>query len=161
MLGKNEPGGGDEYECPYGEQGAENAHVWFTGHSVAFVGKEGNTMTDFKPFWLVLAAVGGVALLSLASIGGMVGGVMGPGMMWGAYDRGPNGWAWPVMMGAGWLMMVLFWLGIGAGVYLLVRATTGSRSQEAPDAMEVLRRRYAAGEIDEVTYERQREKLAA
>jgi putative membrane protein len=124
-------------------------------------------MRQVNVLWIVVAAVAGVALVSLATAGGMIGGAMGPGMMGEAYRHalppGADGGAWPGMMGLGWLMMLVFWTALGVGVYLLVKSVSGqsSRGEDVPDALEILRRRYAAGEIDEATYERQRVKLAA
>ena len=123
-------------------------------------------MSQVKSLWLILAAVAGVAFLTLVSAGAMMGGTTGPGMMGGAYgSAASNGWVWPMMAGGGWLMMLIFWLVIGAGLVLLIRGITNqssrSKVEDSPDALEILRRRYAAGEIDEATYEHQREKLAA
>jgi putative membrane protein len=82
-------------------------------------------------------------------------------MMWGYYP------------GMGWWMVVssIFWLAlVGIAVWALVRLVghqtrTGSRSQQdelssGSSAEEILRRRYARGEIDEATFERMREQLA-
>lgn len=74
--------------------------------------------------------------------------------MMGYYGYGvaPMGWL-------GWLGMVLFWALIVLGIIYLVRAMTHSPSQGASSnrlydsAMEVLRRRYAEGEIDSEEFE--------
>jgi putative membrane protein len=96
-------------------------------------------------------------------------GVMGPGMMgWGYAAPGGvitgNGWGWGLAMGLGGLMMLTFWGALIVGVVLLVRwasgqwtGTTGPASAEDPLA--ILRRRCAAGEIDEPTYVRMRTEL--
>ena len=123
-------------------------------------------MRQEKTFWIAAAVIAGIALASILSVGTMMSGMMGPGMMAGAYGRGmpftPDGWAWPVMMGAGWLMTLAFWASIGLGLFLIMRAAVGRTAPGSPpDAMEILRRRYAAGEIDEATYEHQRQQLAA
>ena len=71
---------------------------------------------------------------------------------------GNLGIAWIV----GWLIVLLFWgLVIAAfvlGIRWLIRADRrGSREGPAtPDALEILRQRYARGEIDEAEYERRR-----
>lgn len=71
---------------------------------------------------------------------------------------GDLGIAWIV----GWLTVVLLWgLVIAAfvlGIRWLIRADR-RRSHEGPatpDALEILRQRYARGEIDEAEYDRRR-----
>jgi uncharacterized membrane protein len=90
----------------------------------------------------LLIAVGvlllvGVGLSTLT--GGMMGGHMsGPGVV---QERG---WMWGVGMGLG---MLLFWGALIVGIVLLVRLTAtspGPQSHGTP--LDVLKRRYAAGE---------------
>ncbi len=70
-------------------------------------------------------------------------------MMWGFYD----GWSWFWMAG----MMVLFW---GAIVALAVWAFRGFGSRHhADDALETLRKRFAAGEISQEEFDRNRHAL--
>ncbi|MCL7452413.1 MAG: SHOCT domain-containing protein [Anaerolineae bacterium] len=78
-----------------------------------------------------------------------------------------------MMMGGGWLVglivLVLFLVLVGGGIAAVVWFVgQGSRgpSQRPPyeeagkdEALETLRRRYAAGEIDREEYERMREEL--
>jgi putative membrane protein len=62
-----------------------------------------------------------------------------------------NGWAWLVMS----LSMLVFWALVGVALWFAVRGL--SRTQSAPPsttAEELLRQRYAAGEIDEDEYSR-------
>jgi uncharacterized membrane protein len=70
-------------------------------------------------------------------------------MMWGYYD----GWSW-VWMAA---MMVLFWGGIFAIAVYAIRAFTGPRGTD--QAMDVLRRRFASGEITPDEFEKTRKAL--
>ncbi|MSU91167.1 hypothetical protein GE300_16380 [Rhodobacteraceae bacterium 2CG4] len=60
----------------------------------------------------------------------------------------------------GGLMMLLFW---GAIIALIVFAVRGFSSGSGPgsksDAAEILRERYAKGEIDDEEYERRKAKL--
>jgi len=62
----------------------------------------------------------------------------------------------------GLLIMVLFWglviAAIVLGIRWLIRADRRGSHEgpAAPDALEVLRQRYARGEIDEAEYERRR-----
>lgn len=85
-------------------------------------------------------------------------------MMWGYYPDG-----------AGWLMMVfgnLLWIALlGALVWVVIRwfgrrpNLPGSQrpgtSGDGISALEILRQRYARGEIDAVTFEQMRERLEA
>jgi putative membrane protein len=111
-------------------------------------------------------------LLGPMLMGGMMGpGFVGPGMMgWGyaapgGVVTGGNNWMWRLGMGLGGLTMLLFWAALIIGVVLLVRWATGhSAGSTAPtgtdDPMTILRRRYAAGEIDQATYQRMSAELA-
>jgi uncharacterized membrane protein len=69
--------------------------------------------------------------------------------MWGYYD----GWSW-LWMAA---IMVLFWGGIFAIVVYAIRAFTGPRGTD--QAMDVLRRRFASGEITPDEFEKTRKAL--
>jgi putative membrane protein len=67
-------------------------------------------------------------------------------MMWG------DGWGW---IGGG-LMMLVFWGGLIAVVVFLVRGTRSRDSDERPrpsDPRDILRERFARGEISEKEYE--------
>jgi putative membrane protein len=66
-----------------------------------------------------------------------------------------NGWAW-LAMG---LSMAAFWALVGLAVWIVVRAFSASHSAlptppTAPAAEETLRRRYAAGELDDEEFNR-------
>jgi putative membrane protein len=83
-------------------------------------------------------------------------------MMWGYRF---NGFSWGGML----LMLfnMLFWFGLlGLLVWALVRwitgrapTGTGTSSTMGPSALEILRQRYARGELDEATFLRMREQL--
>lgn len=60
---------------------------------------------------------------------------------------------------AGWLWMTIWIVALVAMVWLVVRGTS-SRSVD-DDALNILRARYARGEIDEAEYERARTTLLA
>jgi len=72
------------------------------------------------------------------------------------------GWLYPI---AGVAIIVLFWGLVVAAIVLavrwLIRADRRGRSEGPanPDALEILRQRYARGEIDEAEYERRRQVL--
>jgi putative membrane protein len=70
-------------------------------------------------------------------------------MMWGYTD----GWSWLWMSG----MMVLFWGGIIALAIVVIRGISGPRGGD--QAVEVLRRRLAAGEISQDEFEKVRKAL--
>jgi putative membrane protein len=70
-------------------------------------------------------------------------------MMWGYVD----GWSW-LWMAA---MMVLFWGGIIVLAVVAFRSFGGPKSTD--QAMDVLRRRFASGEITQDEFERTRKAL--
>jgi putative membrane protein len=70
-------------------------------------------------------------------------------MMWGYY----GGWEWLWMTA----MMVLFWGGIAALIVLAIRAFSGPRGGD--QAMDVLCRRLASGEITQEEFDRTRRAL--
>lgn len=57
--------------------------------------------------------------------------------------------------------MWLFWILLIVAVVLLVRGLASSRGGDtgSTDALEVLRRRFARGEIDEAEFERRKRRL--
>ncbi len=71
--------------------------------------------------------------------------------MWGYADS----WSWLWMVP----MMVLFWGAIVALAVFAVRSLSGPRSNDV--AMEVLRRRFASGEITQDEFEKTRKALQA
>lgn len=70
-------------------------------------------------------------------------------MMWGYSD----GWSWIWMAS----MMVLFWGGVIALAVVVIRAITPHRGGD--QALDVLRRRLAAGEISHEEFEKIRKSL--
>ena len=67
-----------------------------------------------------------------------------------------------MMMGwGGMLLVALFWIVVlGAAVWLIARMVRGRRGRsEATNADDIVRERYARGEIDRETYERMRSEL--
>ncbi len=79
------------------------------------------------------------------------------GMMWGP------GWG-PGYGLFGWLMMLLFWILIIVGAALIIRwlvTETGSRSAAAGDTtLDILKRRYAKGEITKDQFEAMKRDLS-
>ena len=80
-------------------------------------------------------------------------------MMWG--------YGWPMLWMVFWniLWLVLFGLLIWALVRWLARSSRaadfGPPPSREPSALEILRQRYARGEIDTTTFEQMRERLEA
>jgi putative membrane protein len=122
---------------------------------------------DNRVWWIV----GGVLVVVLLFLPVLGGGMMGPGMM-GGYPgygtpglTGPatgNGWLWGLGTGLGWLMMLAFWGALIAGAVLLFRAVaSGSHAQArtGETALDVLKRRFAAGEVTREQYEEMRQVL--
>ena len=95
---------------------------------------------------LILVAIGAVALGNPLLGPGMVVGYPGADAPVGEATYG----AW---MTLGWLTMLAFWGAVVAGVVVLVRALSRSRSGSAgTSAMDILRRRYEAGELTREQY---------
>lgn len=104
-----------------------------------------------------VAAIVGVILLVVVLFvflgGGMMGfGGMWPGMMGGNYNQGYSPW-WGIVM-------FLFWaLVIGGVAFLitrLVRQDSQTRSGGADSPLEILKQRYARGEITREQYQQMR-----
>ena len=75
-------------------------------------------------------------------------------------DMMNNGHGW--MMGGGmWVLFVLFWILVIAGVVLIVRWLIGGGEKRpaAESPLDILKKRYARGEIDRVTFERMKKDL--
>ncbi len=69
---------------------------------------------------------------------------------------------WMPMMGFGMLFMVLFWVVLIVGVVLLVRWFLGSSGfTRGESALEILKKRYARGEIDQQEFEEKKRDLLA
>jgi len=101
----------------------------------------------------VLLGVFGPWLLPTAFGGSGYGGMMGPGMM-GSYGMmGGFGWL-------GMLTMLLFWIGvIVLVVWGLSNLFPARQAGAEPDALEILKRRYARGEISREEFVQTREAL--
>ena len=103
----------------------------------------------------------GVALVILLmvalALSSTMGGMMGPGMMW----RG-GGWTWGVGMWLGGLAMLVFWGALIVGAILVVRLVGGIPGHEvrtSASPLDILKRRYASGEITREQYEQMRKDL--
>ena len=102
---------------------------------------------------IVIAIIIIVPLVFGAVSGGQYGGwgMMGPGMM------GGFGWMWLMP-----IFFILFWGLVIWGIVALVRGLSGSRGADAStadSALEVLKKRYAKGEISKEEYEEKKKDL--
>lgn len=88
------------------------------------------------------------------------------------FDYGDGGWIMPhhMMMGGGGMgiIMILFWVAVLTAVGLLISGLIARRSSsgdtvrhESVDAraLEILKRRYASGEISKIEYKNMRQDL--
>jgi len=81
--------------------------------------------------------------------------MMGPGMMMGwGYGMG---WFWPVLM-------IVFWIAVIVGIVFLIRwlivsARTREHGGFGESAVEILKKRYARGEITKDEFEKMRKDI--
>ena len=101
----------------------------------------------------VVLGVLGPWLLPTTFGGSAYGGMMGPGMMGGYGMMGGFGWL-------GMLTMLLLWIGVIALiVWGLSNLFPARQVSVEPDALEILKRRYARGEINREEFVQAREAL--
>lgn len=76
-------------------------------------------------------------------------------MHWGNFGMG--GWG----MGFGWISMIIVWAVIILGVYYLIRLIAGGAKKEGPKetALDILKKRYARGEISKEEFDRMKDDL--
>lgn len=81
---------------------------------------------------------------------------------WGMHGPGMMGWGW---WGMGWIFMIIFWALIIVGLIFLVKWLASlSRSHVSHDtiqdsALDILKRRYAKGEINKDEFEEKKRDL--
>jgi len=115
-----------------------------------------------KTAWIVVIGIV-VLVLLLGAVGLFAGGCCGYGY-WGMMG-GPGMMDGFGMMGG--LVMLLFWALVIAGIVWLVQSATrgagqsntGSRSSESP--LDILKRRYAAGEMNKEQFDEMKRNLEA
>ncbi len=110
----------------------------------------------------------GIALALVALLGG--GWLLG-NQLWGVgcWQAGPGamggyGFPWGMHTFGGGILMFLFWVVIIGGIALLVvgLARQGIQPTERGEApLDILKRRYASGEIDREEFERMKELLSS
>ena len=107
---------------------------------------------------LIIGGIIVAALIVLPIVFGLISGwqyggwgMMGPGMM------GGFGWMWLMP-----IFFIIFWGLVIWGIVALVRGLSGSRdsdSSKTDSALEVLKKRYARGEINKEEYEEKKKDL--
>lgn len=101
----------------------------------------------------------GIVVLVVLGLSILTGGMMRTHMF--ASDGVANrGWMWGLGMGLGGLMMLIFWGVVIAVIVLLVRQLGhGGSVSPGVTPIDVLKRRYAAGEITREQYEQMKRDL--
>ncbi len=71
------------------------------------------------------------------------------------------GWGIGMGLGFGWLLMILFWILLILGIVYLVKLIGGSSKKvdKEETALDILKKRYAKGEISREEFERMRDDL--
>lgn len=69
---------------------------------------------------------------------------------------------WGDWMMGGWLYMLLFWVVIIAGIVLFIKWATGGKNSDSrgDSPLEVLKKRYARGEISKEEFEEKKRLIA-
>lgn len=82
----------------------------------------------------------------------------------GGWDMGPGMMGWGILAWFGPIMMVIFWVAIIIAIIFFVRwlitSSRGNRASAAQDsALEILKKRYARGEIGKEEFEEKKKDL--
>ena len=111
---------------------------------------------------LLMGSAGSVPLSLFLNLGNEVFGQWrGPG----GWEMGPGMMGWGMMGWFGPIFMVIFWIAVIVGIIFLIRwlvvstrgGISGSRSEES--ALEILKKRYARGEINKEEFEEKKKDL--
>ena len=70
-------------------------------------------------------------------------------------------YGWGMGFGFGWILMLLFWLLLILGIVYLVKmiAGGGKRTEKEGTALDILKKRYAKGEINKEEFEKIKDDL--
>lgn len=104
--------------------------------------------------WILMISITIPASTVTHSYAQMGPGYMGPGMMNWGYGMG---WGWS-------LIMIAFWIAVIIGIIFLIRwivvsTDKGRQSRQEDSALEILKRRYARGEINKEEFENKKKDL--
>lgn len=79
-------------------------------------------------------------------------------MHWGDYSWGIGFW-----MGLGWLFIILFWVLVILGIIYLVKLVVGvgagKKGTDTETPLEILKRRYAKGEVTKEQFDQMKEDI--
>jgi putative membrane protein len=97
----------------------------------------------------------------VSALSGLAAGAGAPGAAWSqervfewGWGMHPMSWMWGAWGLAMMLMMLVFWGVVIAGIVIAIRWLTGAAGGSKSDrAIEILRERYARGEIDKEEFE--------
>jgi putative membrane protein len=121
--------------------------------------------TTTRTIWIVVAVVIGLGLLA--------GGFLFSRTGWGMFGYGPGmidgNFGFGMMTGFGGIAMILFWVVIiGLGVWLISSLVSRANSQPpsnsvtaSESALDILKKRYARGEITKEQFDQMRRDLNA
>lgn len=105
----------------------------------------------------------GIFLVVTLALSSTMGGMMGPAMMGPGFTGRWGGWMWGAGMWLGGLVMLTFWGALIVGAVLVVRLLGGLHGGDERGAstvpLEILKRRYANGEITREQYDQMRKDL--
>ncbi len=75
--------------------------------------------------------------------------------------RWDYGWGWGMGFGFGWLFMIIFWVFVALCVVYFIRmiAGSGKRGEKEETAMDILKKRYAKGEITREEFDRMKDDI--
>ena len=108
-----------------------------------------------KIFFLTISISAFYLLPNFILANGNHNGMMGNMMNWDSWGFGA-GWVW-----LGWVFMILFWILIIVGIIALIRQliAPGRDKAEGKSALEILKERYAEGEINKDEFEEKKKGL--
>lgn len=99
----------------------------------------------------------GIPLIVALALSSTMGGMMGPGMIGPGVTGRWGGWMWGAGVWLGGLAMLIFWGALIVGAVLVVRLFGGmpwhDERTSPTSALDILKRRYASGEITREQYD--------